>query len=890
LQVQGPAVAATPKRDIRRGEAAPATAVVTAQVDSSGDYVLVARYPSGAMIFLPPADLSAPSRRSRAAAKAVKPRQLQFHVPLVDTVDERARRSLLGDAARGVIEFFLAKIGEAVAATAVNLAEAAIWRALGREEGLYKITRQTLASGTLKAARGKIGGGPDKRALLFLHGTFSTTAAAFAELAQSNFFTRLAARYGDEIYGFDHFTVSSTPEQNAKDILKKVTPGVTIDVVTHSRGGLVLRTLVELNSGSPKFDLGNAVLVACPNEGTALATADRWNETIGWFANVMDMFPPNPVTSNAAIIAHWIAWLVKHGLQAADGLGAMQVNGPQITRLQLPPAPALDKYSALVSNYQPDENILARAVDLGIDAFFKEANDLVVPSVGGWRIDKTLASIPASRVGCYGHGGNISGVQPVTHTGFFDRPQTVDFIVNALTGTLQTLPAIDLSVPLPAGLRRQFQPDAAALARTNDQSASTTAPENSASTQIEKARKDLVIARRSAELPPFSSIFELTVIDPTLTGADDESTVPYLLASYRGARVAVPFRTRKRQIPSDRGTERREWEADQLRTRWAQLFAHHRTIKKHVAGGGAAPNDADLKSFGELLFETLFPGPVLRLYDAARAREREKLFMVFTSMIPWVADMPWEFARDPNRGTFLATEDVYFIRNVLTSTPVDIIPPKERLKMLIAVAQPRNVGELSWKAEADALRAALSDEHIPFDICVETGVTPEKLHFFIAHQVFDIVHFIGHGYWDGQRSGLVLENNDHLAEMLPDRALREIVSGRGVRLLFLNACDTGRSVTVDDKVAPTVTGVAQDLFGRGVPNVIANQLSVDDRAAVAFATTFYGFIAAGKTIAQAAREARIAASYRKGGQSIDWAIPVVYARDPDDRFVHSSPH
>ena len=41
------------------------------------------------------------------------------------------------------------------------------------------------------------------------------------------------------------------------------------------------------------------------------------------------------------------------------------------------------------------------------------------------------------------------------------------------------------------------------------------------------------------------------------------------------------------------------------------------------------------------------------------------------------------------------------------------------------------------------------------------------------------------------------------------------------------------------------------------------------------------------SVAQAVREARIAANYEKGGQNMDWAIPVAYARDPEDRLVRS---
>ena len=65
----------------------------------------------------------------------------------------------------------------------------------------------------------------------------------------------------------------------------------TFDVVTHCRGGLVLRNLVEgsKNFGdlSRRFKLGRAVLVASPNEGTPLATPKRWDETLGWLAYLL---------------------------------------------------------------------------------------------------------------------------------------------------------------------------------------------------------------------------------------------------------------------------------------------------------------------------------------------------------------------------------------------------------------------------------------------------------------------------------------------------------------------------------------------------------------------------------------------------------------------------
>jgi hypothetical protein len=209
------------------------------------------------------------------------------------------------------------------------------------------------------------------------------------------------------------------------------------DVITHSRGALVLRTLIERGDtlpGRERFALGHGVLVAAPNEGTPLATPARWNETVGWIANLLDMFPPNPVSSNAAMIAHWITWFVKHGIDAADGLASMDMRGEQIRTLQGPPKPTADALSALVSNFEPDSRVLARAVDLGFNSFFEVANDLVVPTSGGWRIDQLTNVIPPARVGCFGRGGNIGGSAP-THVGFFSEPASASFVSASLSAS-----------------------------------------------------------------------------------------------------------------------------------------------------------------------------------------------------------------------------------------------------------------------------------------------------------------------------------------------------------------------------------------------------------------------------------------------------------------------
>jgi hypothetical protein len=69
----------------------------------------------------------------------------------------------------------------------------------------------------------------------------------------------------------------------------------------------------------------------------------------------------------------------------------MDAAGRQIEDLQQPPGPPPASYSALVSNFRPGDDWVKRMLDVGIDAFFGSANDLVVPSEGGCR------SMPAAR-------------------------------------------------------------------------------------------------------------------------------------------------------------------------------------------------------------------------------------------------------------------------------------------------------------------------------------------------------------------------------------------------------------------------------------------------------------------------------------------------------------
>jgi CHAT domain-containing protein len=436
---------------------------ITCDLDPAHTAVLALRHSSGALTFALPVDgTSGRARGARGRSSGAS--QVRFRVP----VRQPATRGLAGAAVKAVV-IKVAKLAgdKAVSLLLPRLAETLekeVWKRHGLAEGWVRVTRDALAGDVLEPSTKP---GPE-RSLLFLHGPFSHTASTFRHLSGIDFFARVKSLYDDRIFGFDHFSISRSPEQNARALLESLPEQTTtFDVIAHGRGGLVLRTIVERSKTfgdlSRRFKLGHAVLVACPNDGTPLASPQRWDDTIGWIANVLEMFPDNPFTTGSALVANGLVWMANHALGDLPGLHAMDGEGDLIAAIQGPPGPPPDAYSALVANYQPRGTMLQRLLDAGIDQLFGGANDLVVSSEGGWRIDRSsTAHIPSARIGCFGPGGNLH-VDTVTHGSYFSRAETVDFMVNALLGRAQPLTAVDPRKRLPDRRLRRGSTDAVAV-------------------------------------------------------------------------------------------------------------------------------------------------------------------------------------------------------------------------------------------------------------------------------------------------------------------------------------------------------------------------------------------------------------------------------------------
>jgi hypothetical protein len=341
-----------------------------------------------------------------------------------------------------------------------------------------------------------------------------------------------------------------------------------------------------------------------------------------------------------------------------------------------------------------------------------------------------------------------------------------------------------------------------------------------------------------------------------------------VLATFRSARVVAPF-------------PRRGGEAG---ARWQRIIrAHERTLAvlEGRARGRSLPSGKELRDLGRDLFDTLLPGDVRRLYDAARGSQKGRpLDVVFTSMLDWVADKPWELAYDASRREFLATASVNLVRNAFTAVPAEApARGRGRLRILAVVSRPRGAAPLDSRTETRDLRAAFSSlaKAGRAEVEVLDRATPLLLQRRLSAGGVDVLHFVGHGAFDeAEREGSILLEDDRGRERsLGAEALRQLLCGRGLRLVFLNACETGRGGRVDWN-----RGVAPALVAAGLPAVVANQYAVLDDAATAFARELYAQLAGGRSLGDAAREARVAVARDLGPVRLDWAVPVVFARDP----------
>lgn len=369
-----------------RGVAAPAPIAVTLKppADGFGQMVLAAdELGVVSWAFAPPG----PATRGVDGRAAGRAYQLPSAVP-EESPGPPANRGVIGIAGRKIVKELVFPIlkpmlGQA-GASAVHWLESTRWPYRVRTFTPDDYTAAEAApldrDGWTRLSRG--------RALLMVHGTFSRSHLAFAAWPRDDV-AALHRHYEGRVFAFDHLFLSEDPAANVRWLVAQMPDDadLTLDIVCHSRGGLVSRVLseqqAELSLGSRRLRIGKVVLVGVPNAGTPLADPAHVTTLLDAFTNVVNFLPDHLGTPVLTMLVEFAKLAAIGALDNLAGLKSMLPDGDFLRRLNVAADLGGTRYFAVASDVVPTDPGLRHFVrSRALTALLKGGNDLVVPSAG----------------------------------------------------------------------------------------------------------------------------------------------------------------------------------------------------------------------------------------------------------------------------------------------------------------------------------------------------------------------------------------------------------------------------------------------------------------------------------------------------------------------------
>ena len=293
---------------------------------------------------------------------------------------------------------------------------------------------------------------------------------------------------------------------------------------------------------------------------------------------------------------------------------------------------------------------------------------------------------------------------------------------------------------------------------------------------------------------------------------------------------------------------------------------------------------------GEQLFQAVFSNNIRlcweesnRLAYTQRLNLRLRLHL---HSVPEFAELPWETLYDPFRREFLALAGhsplVRFFDLKRLIVPLKVVPP---LRMMVVLANPGgrplyDEDDL-WLSLVDALDYLAAEGKLILERLMRPTV--HELQRCLRHNQYHLLHFVGHGLYDGlsQDFSLLFEdemgrtrpvNSQHLGALLNDHF--------PLRLATFQACSTA-----EPSRRNPYSGVAQQLLRRGLPAAVAIQQPIASQTSLAFLNAFYRAIADYLPVDQVVTEARRA--LWSANQDPAWGSITLSLRIPDGSlFLH----
>jgi len=159
-----------------------------------------------------------------------------------------------------------------------------------------------------------------------------------------------------------------------------------------------------------------------------------------------------------------------------------------------------------------------------------------------------------------------------------------------------------------------------------------------------------------------------------------------------------------------------------------------------------------------------------------------------------------------------------------------------KIKILVLTAGPRDLTRLDLEEEVRQITHRIGEAEFRerFTVVLELAARRSEVIELLLRHKPNVVHFSGHG----KEGAIFLISDDGSYAPVPTEALKAIFAEfkDTVQLVFLNACYTA----LQAEAIAEVVGCA-----------VGSENPVSDRAAIAFAASFYSTLAYGTTIGQA---------------------------------------
>jgi CHAT domain-containing protein len=308
-------------------------------------------------------------------------------------------------------------------------------------------------------------------------------------------------------------------------------------------------------------------------------------------------------------------------------------------------------------------------------------------------------------------------------------------------------------------------------------------------------------------------------------------------------------------------------------------------VSSAVVRRAVTEHEQPVRELGQRLFEALIAGDVYALYVASeqRAHEQQSTLRLQLRVRPSeLVRLPWEFLFDPRQQDYLGLTVplVRYLQVLAPRQPLRVVPP---LRILGMVARPSDQHALDAGEEQQRLHAALA--RLQRDGFVELkwviGQSYTDLEDALENGPWHVFHFIGHGGYDrvaGEGTLALADETGRTDSVGAEDISRLLAEHHPLRLVVLNACDTGRG-----SVSDAFSSTAAALIRRKIPAVLAMQFEITDTAAIQFAKTFYQYLAKGRPVDDSVMRARRALRRAKQ-DTLEWGTPVLYLRAPDGRI------